>query len=68
MRGSANGASSLQYKLSQVGQTKAQLNRYVKLLNTPNATFGSSTFAVIWAKQSGRLWPFLFLSRSWTHC
>ncbi len=50
MRGSANGASSLQYKLSQVGQTKAQLNRYVKLLNTPNATFGSSTFAVIWAK------------------
>ena len=50
MRGSANGASSLQYKLSQIGQTKAQLNRYVKLLNAPNSTFGSSTFAVIWAK------------------
>lgn len=49
-RGSANGASSLQYKLSQIGQTKAQLNRYVKLLNSPNATFGSTTFAVIWAR------------------
>ena len=44
------GAPSLEYKLSQAKETKAQLNKYVRLLNLPHPHFGSTTFDIIWAR------------------
>ncbi|HEY3975262.1 MAG TPA: DUF4011 domain-containing protein [Candidatus Sulfotelmatobacter sp.] len=44
------GAPNLEYKLSQAKETRAQLNKYVRLLNLPHPQFGSTTFEIIWAR------------------
>ena len=54
-RDSFGDATSLEYKLEQIRQTKLQLNAYVRVLNTPHPHFGSTTFEIIWARHRAAL-------------